>query len=158
MKGRVITLVVLATAVALASGAGASHNASKQRVAITARGLPDTSGKFVLDPVQAGALRRDSGTETSAILKQRVRMRAGQRVTIVTWLTTLKGSRGSLVFRSRLEDVDAGNRYHVGVGTWKVVRGSGQYARVTGGGRIGNMWRVGPGTWSERREGFLRSS
>jgi hypothetical protein len=85
-------------------------------------------------------------------------MRAGQRVTIVTWLTTLKGSRGSLVFRSRLEDVDAGNRYHVGVGTWKVVRGSGQYARVTGGGRIGNMWRVGPGTWSERREGFLRSS
>jgi hypothetical protein len=57
------------------------------------------------------------------------------------------------VIRYRSEYVDAGNGYHVGTGTWKVVRGTGQYAKITGGGRSGNVWLEGG--WSSRDEGFL---
>jgi dipeptidyl aminopeptidase/acylaminoacyl peptidase len=76
-------------------------------------------------------------------------VREGQRVQIVNWVTTLKGKRGSFVIRARIEHVEAGNGYHAGIGTWKFVRGTGQYAQVTGGGRVGNVWLEG-GPWSER--------
>ena len=52
------------------------------------------------------------------------------------------------------EYVDGGNGYHVGIGTWKVVRGTGQYAQITGGGRSGTVW-LDRGPWSFRSEGFL---
>src|SRR5918994_1256505 len=46
----------------------------------------------------------------------------------------------------------------VGTGTWKVVRGTGRYADITGGGRQGNMWlKHARGPWTGRAEGFLRS-
>jgi hypothetical protein len=156
MKVRYAVLVVLAAAVALTSVAAAGPDAAKQRVAITAKGVanPASFGKFVLTPLQAGALKPDSGTETSSVSSERVVMREGQEVKIVNWVTTCKGKRGSFVIRVRLEQVEAGNGYHVGTGTWKVVRGTGQYAQVTGGGGVGNVWREG-GSWSERREGFL---
>src|SRR6266705_1861045 len=65
-----------------------------------------------------------------------------------------KGKAGSLVIRYRTEYVDAGNGYHVGTGTWKVVRGTGQYAGITGGGRSGAV-TLDRGPWSSRAEGFL---
>jgi hypothetical protein len=124
-------------------------------VAITSKGVanPTSFGKFVLTPLQAGALKPDSGTET-AVWNERVVMREGQRVEIVDWTTTLKGKRGSFVIRARIEHVEAGNGYHVGTGTWKFLRGTGRYAQITGGGRVGNVWLDG-GPWSERPEGFL---
>jgi hypothetical protein len=82
-------------------------------------------------------------------------MREGQRVAIYDSIVeTLKGKRGSLVIRSRIEYVDAGNGYHVGTGTWKVARGTGQYAQITGGGRRGDVY-LDRGPWSGRNEGFL---
>ena len=82
-------------------------------------------------------------------------MRGGDRVAIYDPIVeTFKGKRGSLVIRSRIEYVDAGNRYHVGTGTWKVVRGTGQYARINGGGRRGDVY-LDRGPWSGRNEGFL---
>jgi hypothetical protein len=81
-------------------------------------------------------------------------MRSGQRVSIYEGVVTLKGKRGTLVTRYRSEYVEGGNGYHVGIGTWKVVRGTGQYARITGGGRSGNVW-LDRGPWSLRDEGFL---
>jgi hypothetical protein len=117
---------------------------------------PASFGKFVLTPLQAGALGPDSGTETSSVSSERVVMRAGQTVKIVNWVTTCKGRRGSFVFRARIEQVEAGNGYHVGTGTWKIVRGTGRYAQITGGGRVANAWlERGSRPWSERREGFL---
>jgi hypothetical protein len=68
-------------------------------------------------------------------------MREGQSVAIYDPIVeTLKGKRGTLVIRSRIEYVDAGTGYHVGTGTWKVVRGTGRYARITGGGRRGDVY------------------
>jgi hypothetical protein len=85
---------------------------------------------------------------------ERVVMRAGQRVSIYDGVVTLKGKRGSLVIRYRSEYVDGGNGYHVGTGTWTVVRGTGQYSRITGGGRAGHVW-LERGPWSSHHEGFL---
>ena len=59
------------------------------------------------------------------------------------------------MIRYRSEWVEAGNGYHVATGTWKVVRGTGQYAGVTGGGRGATVWLESTDDWSSRMEGFL---
>jgi hypothetical protein len=59
MKARNIVLAVLVAAVALASVAAAGPDVTKQRVAVNATILP--GGTFVLMPLRAGALKRDSG-------------------------------------------------------------------------------------------------
>jgi hypothetical protein len=157
MKARQAVLVTLAAAVTLTSVAAAGPDSAKQRVAITSQAAAATLvSPVVLTPLQAGPLKRDSGTLTASLSPERVVMRQGQRVETYDGLATLKGKRGSLVIRYRAEYVEAGNGYHVGTGTWKVVRGTGQYAQITGGGRSGNVW-LDRGPWSSRDEGVLTS-
>jgi hypothetical protein len=152
-------VVALAAAIMLTSVAAARPDAAKQRIAIMTKGVANASGTatFVLTPLRAGALKKDSGSTAVAgsLPPERVVMREGQSVSIYDPVVeTLKGKRGTLVIRSRIEYVDAGNGYHVGTGTWKVVRGTGQYARITGGGRRGDVY-LDRGPWSGRGEGFL---
>jgi hypothetical protein len=155
MNARLVALVALAAAVTLTSFAAAGPNAAKQRVVITSHAAKSTKvSPFVLTPLQAGALKRDSGTQIAGSASGRTVMRDGQRVEIYDSVGTLKGKLGSLVIRLRTEYVDGGNGYHVGTGTWKVVRGTGQYAQITGGGRSGAVW-LDRGPWSSRVEGFL---
>jgi hypothetical protein len=161
IAGVVAVLVALA-AVTLTSGAApdpdtAKKPAAKQRVAIVTKGVDNASGSgdFVLTPLDGGAVTRDSGTD-SAVWSDRDVMRDGQSVSITDGVETLEGKRGSLKVRFRIEWVEAGNGYHVGTGTWKVVRGTGQYAQLAGGGRGGHTWLDrGRGPWSGRNEGFL---
>jgi hypothetical protein len=116
---------------------------------------------FVLTPQQAGSLKRDSGTIKGTDVPGRNVMRDGQEVTIydgVVW--TLTGKRGVLTIRDRNEWVDVSSENTrfgyppgVGIGTWKVVRGTGQYAGIVGKGRNGH---AGLGSqWYARYEGFL---
>ena len=159
MKGRHVVLVAFAAAVILTSIAAAGPHAAKQRVAIITNGAANTSSpaEFVLTPLRAGALKRDSGSTKvdGSLPPERVAIRNGQKVAIYDPIVEkLEGKRGTLVLRSRIEYVDAGNGYHVGTGTWKVVRGTGQYARVTGGGRRGDVY-LDRGPWSGRNEGFF---
>jgi hypothetical protein len=104
---------------------------------------------------RAGALKRDSGTVGEGkTLSER------NRITTGFWRFT--GKRGDLVFRERGEWVDLGSdvnrdgfRDVVAFGTWKAVRGTGQYAGVAGGGRSVHL---GLGRkWVARFEGFLTS-
>jgi hypothetical protein len=156
MKARHAVLVAIATAGTLASIAAARPLAAKQGVMITSQAAkPTSTAPFVLTPLQPGALKRDSGTESCTWKGPHIVMREGQKAEIYDPVVcTDKGSRGSLTIRSRIEWVDAGSGYHVGAGTWKVVRGTGQYAGVTGGGRSGGVW-LDRGPWSGRSEGFL---
>jgi hypothetical protein len=157
MKIRRTIFVVLAAAVTLTSAAAAGPDAAKQRVAIVSYGVEanPNAAKFVLTPLQPGPLERDSGTGRAGLADERVVMREGQRVAIYDSIVeTFKGKRGTLVIRSRIEYVEAGSGYHVGSGTWKVVRGTGQYAQITGGGRRGDVY-LDSGPWSGRDEGFL---
>jgi hypothetical protein len=163
MHARYIVLAVLAAAVTLTSVASAGPAAAKQRVAIDMNIARKET--FVLTPLQAGVLKRDSGriTTVSSVLAMTGRdvMRDGQKVTIyngAVW--TLEGKRGTLTIRERSEWVDIGSDVNgdafpdsVAFGTWKVVRGTGQYAKVTGGGRSGH---AGLGhVWTSRQEGFV---
>jgi len=147
-----VVLVVLVAALTLTSVAAAGPDVTKQRAAIIATGpnFPIGAGEWELTPLQAGALEADSGTET-ATFKSRVVRRGGLSVRLWDWTTTLKGKRGTLVIRELLEQVDVGNGYQVGVGTWRVLRGTGQYANLTWGGRelVVNTQQA----WFARREG-----
>jgi hypothetical protein len=161
MNARHLVLAVLAAAVTLTSVASAGPAAAKQRVAIDAKILP--RGTFVLIPLQSGALKRDSGTVSGnwQSIPERHVMRDGQSLSIFdAALWTLTGRRGTITIRERSEWVHVGSDVNgdafpdsVGFGTWKVVRGTGQYAKLTGGGRSGHM---GLGhTWTARHEGLL---
>jgi hypothetical protein len=158
--GVLAAAVATATAVlALTSAAEPEAEGAKQRVAIVTQGVQNdpSSPVFELTPLQPGALERDSGTERST-LTGTVVMRKGQRVVLTHGVETLQGDRGTLEVRYRIEWVGAGHGYRVGTGTWKVVRGTGEYAEITGGGRRGDMWlKRGRGPWSGRAEGFLRA-
>ena len=158
----VLAAVVALAVVALTSGAEPDSDPGKKRVAtqrvtIVSEGVQNAggAGEFALRPLEGGALSRDSGT-VSATWSERVVTREGQRVAIDDGFETLKGKRGSLWTRFRIEWVEAGNGYFVGDGTWKVLRGTGQYAEIAGGGRGGHVWlERGRGPWSSRLEGVL---
>src|SRR5687768_3333417 len=110
MNARQAVLLALAVAVTLTSVSAAGPDATKQRVAIDMKIFPQ--GTFVLTPLQAGTLTRDSGTISGnwRSIPGRNVMRDGQRVTIfngAVW--TLTGKQGILTIRDRNEWVDVGN-------------------------------------------------
>ena len=155
MKARHAILVVLAAAVTLASVAAAGPDAAKQRVVINMKIHPQ--GTFVLTPLQAGPLEGDSGKISSnwTSIPGRKVMRDGQDVTIYNGaVTTLTGKRGTLTIRDRNEwvAVELGEDM-VAIGTWRVVRGTGQYAGIFGKGRNAHVGLGSP--WYARYEGFL---
>jgi hypothetical protein len=162
MNARRAVLVLLAAAVTLTSAAAAGPHVAKQRVAINMKN-PD-NGTFVLtprraSPREAGTLNRDSGTVSLVSNDPTTVMREGQRIDVYRNTYTLKGKRGSLSIRERTEFVSVSNEKvpgfdftpGVGIGTWKVVGGTGAYAKVTGGGRSGHQGHP----WLVRQEGFL---
>ncbi|MDH4103866.1 MAG: hypothetical protein OEV29_10850 [Thermoleophilia bacterium] len=161
MKARVVTLVALAAAVTLTSVAAAGPAAAKQRVAIDMKIYPQ--GTFVLSPLQAGPLKRDSGTISHNFLSIRPRdvMRDGQKVTIYDGgVATLTGKRDTLTIRERTEWVHLerdgngdGENDTIAIGTWKVMRGTGQYAGIVGKGRNAHLGLGSP--WYARYEGFM---
>ena len=85
MKARLVTLAALAAAVTLTAVAAAGPGAAKQRVAIDMKLWPQKT--FVLtplQPMQAGPLKRDTGTISHTLLSISGHgvMRDGQQVTI----------------------------------------------------------------------------
>lgn len=156
MKAPLATLVALVAAVTLTSVAAAGPDAAKQRVVITMKNLPD--GQFVLEPMQAGALQRDTGTTSVVITRLSNVMRDGQLAERYRLIFTLKGKHGTLITQERNDWLNTGGPY-VAVGTWKVLRGTGQYANVRGGGRdAGAGLDQGNGDWYSAQEGFLKPS
>jgi hypothetical protein len=160
MKPQLAVLVALAAAVTLTSVAAAGPAATRQRVAIDARVLPQST--FALRPLKAGALKRDSGTFYRRRDTERSVVRNGLRVMITTNTWDLTGKRGTLTIREQVEWVNIeadgngdGSKDSVATGTWKVVRGTGEYAGVMGRGRSGHAGLGQP--WNARYEGFLTS-
>jgi hypothetical protein len=140
-------LVVLVATVMLASSAAAGRAAGRQQVSIASKLYPQAT--FVFTPLTAGPLKRDAG-------KVGVED-AGNSVVDFTF----KGKRGTLVIREVQDWVDVADEEingvipAVSIGSWKVVRGTGQYKKVTGVGRsaeagLGNVWYA-------RQTGFLKS-
>jgi hypothetical protein len=145
MHIRPTLLVLLVATVTLASVAAARPAATRQQVVFASKLYPGST--FIFTPVTAGALKRDTGTANVED--------AGDSIVDITF----KGKHGTLTIRERQSWTDVWDKAVQGVvpaisiGPWKVVRGTGQYARVTGGGRSA---QAGMGSvWYARHEGFL---
>jgi hypothetical protein len=164
MNARVVALVALAAAVTLTSVAAAGPSAAKQRVGIDLKLWPQKT--FVFTPLQAGPLKRDSGPISHTLLSITPHdvMRDGQKVTIFDGgVVTLIGKRGTLTIRDHNEWVHLerdgngdGEDDAIAIGTWKVVRGTGQYAGFVGKGRNAHVGLGSP--WYARYEGVLTTS
>jgi hypothetical protein len=156
MKAHPIALVVLAVAVTLASTAAGSSAVARQRVTITTQAPKTTKvSPFVLTPLQSGSIKPDTGRLIVGSEQSHEVTRDGQDVFVSVSTSTLKGKLGSLVVRTRQDWTEAGNGYNASTDTWKVVRGTGQYAGVTGGGRGTTVWFEPNDHWSGRAQGFL---
>jgi len=130
-----IAVLAAAAAVTLTAVATAGPVAAKQRVAIQFGMNGTYGGAFVLTPLTAGAVKRDTGTVTFCCWTQRWIMRDGQEIEINNPQMTLTGKQGTLVAQNRIGFVDLPDGWAVFTGTWKVVRGTGEYAGLSGGGR-----------------------
>jgi hypothetical protein len=156
MSTKLVALAVIAaSAVMLTAVAAAGPAAKKQRVAITA--VKGNHNAFRLQPLQTGPVAGDSGSAAFCCWTERVVTRDGQRIEVNDPLDTLVGKHGTLVLRTRIEWVNAGNDYTVGTGTWKVVRGTGVYEHIKGSGRQAGLWNANE-VLSWRLEGYLRPS
>ena len=156
MKARLAGLVAMTAAVTLTAVAAAGPAATKQRVQIDMKSIDTKSPgeTFVLTPIQAGVIKRDSGTQGCVYQSHRTVVRDGQEGHIWECPLTLVGKHGKLVLRDRYTWNDA-LRYNIATGTWKVVSGTGQYARITGAGRSAH---VGGATWMRARyQGLLNT-
>jgi hypothetical protein len=136
-RSSTVVAVVAAACVALASAAAAGTQTTGQRVAIESTA---SHTAFALRPLKAGPLKRDSGAAAWAVQAQRFVVRDGQSIEINDVDVSFAGARGTLRLRFRIEWIDAGHGYSIGAGTWKVVEGTGAYARVSGGGRSASSW------------------
>src|SRR5262249_9293340 len=117
MQARTAAFVVLAAALTFASAADGTST-SKQRVTITAKTGVD---RFTLVWLRPGPDIVDSGGVVWCCYSSRFLVRDGQSVLVNDPRATLKGKRGTLVLRFRIEWLDAGNAYEVGVSTWRVA-------------------------------------
>ena len=145
--------VIAATLAAVAAaGPGARTN---QDVAIKLTDEPNGGG-FRLTPLTPGTIRSDSGTVSFCCWTQRFITRNGQRIQVNNPQMTLTGNRGTLVARNRIEWFDFPSGWLVTTGTWKVVRGTGDYAGLTGGG-IAAGYSLANGNGRSQFDGFLRA-
>jgi len=159
MKAHLIALVALAVAVTLASAAAGSPDGARQRVTLTTQAPKTTKvSPFALTPMQSGSIKPDRGSWVVGSEKTHQVTRDGQEVSVYVTTSTLKGKLGTLVVRTRQDWTEAGNGYNASTDTWKVVRGTGQYAGVTGGGRGTTVWFEPNDHWSSRYQGFLTTS
>jgi hypothetical protein len=152
-KGAVLALS--AAALTFVSAAAGTSTEPKQLVTITSKAGGD---RFALVWLRPGATITDSGSVDDRILTERDLVRDGQHALVNGVLETYTGKRGTLVLRDRIEWIDAGNGHTIGLSTWRVVRGTGAYKDVTGGGRGASAWLHPPsGPVSYRNDGYLTS-
>jgi hypothetical protein len=151
-RNRKLTAIALivTTAAVLAAVATAGPTAQKQRVEI----IQATGTSFVLAPLTPGAIKRDTGAFAACCWSRRFLTRAGESVEIDDPQITLAGKRGTIVARNRIEFVDIPDGDAVFTGTWRVIRATGVYAGMTGGGRVGGVQHAN-GSAKAVFQGFL---
>lgn len=147
MKAPTVLLIAATAAVTLVSVASARPDGARQRIAIASQLWPEKT--FVLTPVTAGALERDSGT-VKAI-----------DPSTDSGVFRFTGKRGTFTIQVlQREWVNCGDKVNgsvipaTNIGPWKFVRGTGQYAGVSGGGK-GAQAGLGDSFWYARWTGLV---
>lgn len=146
-----VTCIVAATV--LTAVAAASPASSRQRIAIT--DVKGSSAAFVLTPLTAGPIARDSGTATACCWTRNFITRDGQAIEIdAPVVRTFVGKHGTFTWRASIDWLDAGNGYEVGTGAWKIVHGTGAYKHLEGNGHV-TLSSPPQGLGSARAEGLV---
>ena len=158
MTIRRITAVAVLLAFAsatLLSVAAAGPQLTKQRVSILATFNVQTGfASWELIPLTRGPLKRDSGTSNGGGSFGRTTLIKGQRVTPIVGSDRNTGKRGTFDTHQTLVSTDVGSRYSADIGTWKLMKGTGAYKGVTGGGRFAAVGLPG-GTVIINQEGWV---
>jgi hypothetical protein len=118
-------------------------------------GFGSPTGRFVLYALTEGSLELDSGRYTYAAVERPSILRNGQGIAVYVAAAVLSGKRGTFTLRWRGEFVGAGGGNTIGTGTWSIVRGTGAYVGVTGGGRLGCVVFTQRSDTTMQLEGFL---
>jgi hypothetical protein len=149
MRTKLIGIAAFAAiAATLAAVAAAGPVAAKQRIEIQVK------RGFVLTPLTPGDIKPDTGTASFCCWTERSIMRDGQAIDINNPQMTLTGKHGTLVARNQIGFVDLPDGLAVFTGTWKVIRGTGDYAGLSGGGRAAGVM-LANGNTKAQFEGFL---
>lgn len=155
MRNSLTLVAALAAAAAtLAAVAAAAPSATGQRVAIQVKDKPSGGTSFVLTPLSPGAIKGDTGTAAFCCWTQRSTVRNGQSIDINNPRMTLTGKQGTLVTRNLIGFVDLPDSWTVFTGTWKIIRGTGAYAGLAGGGRGAGV-SLASGHSKAQFEGYL---
>ena len=135
------TLPAVAIAAVLVAGATAftgsgEAKVQRQRIAIDMV-VNDSgdSGAFSVNPLTPGPMQSDKGTVTIGGYGFGTYVRNGMEVTGWVVRPTLNGRRGTVHLAQRFDTNEMQNGVRVGVGTWKVAKGTGAYSGIKGGGR-----------------------
>jgi hypothetical protein len=152
MRTKLAAIAALAVAaVTMTAVASAGSTAAKQRVAVQVK----ESG-FVLTPLTAGPIKPDTGPASFCCWTQRSIMRDGQAIDINNPQMTLTGKHGTLVSRNVIGWIDVPDGYSLFTGTWKIIRATGVYAGLTGGGGAAGVG-LPNGNTKATFEGFLKA-
>jgi hypothetical protein len=147
-----VTAIVL-TAATAAAPVTAKERATRQRIAIQSK----ADGSFVLVPLTSGSMRRDTGSAAFCCWTETHVTRDGQAIDIDDPQMTLTSTRGKLIVRNPIGFVDIPGGWAVFTGTWKIVRGTGDYAGISGGGRAAGIM-LADGSAKSTFEGFITPS
>ena len=159
MSKKLTAIAALAAAAAtLAAVAAAGPVAGKQRLTIQVARCPASAPgcPFTLTPLGAGPVKPDSGTFTACCWTQRFITRDGQAIEIDNPHGTFTGKRGTFYVSQQIEWVDIPSGFAISTGTWKVVRGTGAYAGLSGGGLHAGI-QMPDGGVKFRDDGFFGS-
>ena len=153
MRRALTAIAALAVAaVTLTAVASAGSTTTKQLVTIQV-----TKSGFVLTPLTSGPIKPDTGPIDFCCWTNRPTMKNGQEVDIDNPQMTLIGKHGTIVTRNLIGYVDVPDGWAVFTGTWKVIRATGAYAGLTGGGGAAGV-SLPDGNTNVKFEGFLDSN
>jgi hypothetical protein len=132
--------------------------AGKQRIAIDMVVNDRTdSGAFSVNPLTPGPMQSDKGTVAMGGFAFGDTVRNGMKVSEFVRRPTLNGRRGTVQLVQRFDTNEMQNGVRVGVGTWKLAKGTEAYFGVTGGGRYVSFTRP-DGRTLVRQEGWVTNS
>jgi hypothetical protein len=101
-----------------------------------------------------GAVKLDSGSASWCCWSSFHVVRDGATLDLNNPEMTLAGKNGTLVTRNRIVWMDLPDGSSIFTGTWKVVKGTGAYAGLTGGGFVAGI-NLQNGHKSAQYTGFL---
>jgi hypothetical protein len=153
--------LLLPGALALVAAPGLAGSAKTQRIVVDAKLPPSFTpvASFQLTAGTQGKLGADTGKLTWVNKPDVKGTKDGQTYVRGRSTATFTGKNGTLVVAEDVLIVAAGLGVDVATGTWKVLRGSGTYRGVTGGGRMAGVFGIPPpikgGQYPIRYEGLL---